>query len=100
MNYEITDNIQKLLPDNFDELVKNEFDNIDADKNNFLCLEELMPLLNSLAKMSGKKKDISLEEAKQALSVLDKNKDQKLDIDEFKKLFFGLLMQHLAQQDS
>jgi Ca2+-binding EF-hand superfamily protein len=99
-NLEITENIQKLLPDNFEELVKSEFDNIDIDKNGFLSLEELMPVLNNMAKMSGHKKGITLEEAEQAMNHLDINKDKKLDILEFKKLFFALLMQYLAKQDS
>jgi Ca2+-binding EF-hand superfamily protein len=99
MNYEITDNIQKLLPDGFDEMVKENFDTIDVDKNNFLSVEELMPLLNNLAKMTGQKKEITIEEAKVAMKHLDKNGDKKIDIEEFKRLFFALLMQYLAKQE-
>jgi Ca2+-binding EF-hand superfamily protein len=99
MNFEITENVQKLLPDNFDEMVKENFDSIDVDGNNFLCLEELLPTLNAMAKMTGQKKEISLQEAKDAMKHLDKNGDQKLDINEFKRLFFALLMQYLAKQE-
>jgi Ca2+-binding EF-hand superfamily protein len=98
MNYEMTENIQKLLPGDFDQMVRESFDSIDTDKNNFLSLEELMPLLNDLARMAGHHEEISLEEAKVAMRHLDKNGDQKVDLEEFKRLFFVLLMQYLGKQ--
>jgi Ca2+-binding EF-hand superfamily protein len=82
--------LEQLLPKNFDEIAKQSFKNYDSDKNGALDVNELYNLLVEIGKDLGYPDKVTLEDAREGIKALDLNENNVLEYDEFKRLFAAL----------
>ena len=84
------EDIKHLLPKNFDEEVDKAFNRYDADKSGGLDVNELVRVLEDLAKEFQPDAKINVEEAQEAMKDLDLDESKVVEKNEFRKLFIGI----------
>ncbi len=82
--------IKHLLPPNFDDIAVEAFKKFDRDGNGVIDRSELKTIFQEFQKKLQIEEEVSDETLSDAFSQLDKNNNDVLEFDEFRRLFIGL----------
>jgi Ca2+-binding EF-hand superfamily protein len=84
------DAVKHLLPANFDDIAYKAFKKFDKDGNDVIDRSELRIIFQDIQKKLNINEEVTDEDITEAIGQLDKNNNNVLEFDEFRKLFIGL----------